>query len=86
MKRSPQQAGADRARGKSATLLARLRRGWRRWTGASAAHDAALEKLKDLQWELREREARYRELALARDRDQAMEAYVSLVDRLTAGK
>jgi signal transduction histidine kinase/CheY-like chemotaxis protein len=55
-------------------LLARLKRSWRRWTGAGAAHDAALERLKDLQWELREREASYRELALARERDQAMDA------------
>jgi signal transduction histidine kinase/CheY-like chemotaxis protein len=55
-------------------LLARLKRGWRQWTGAGAADDATLETLKDLQWELREREARYRELALTQARDQAMEA------------
>jgi signal transduction histidine kinase/DNA-binding response OmpR family regulator len=55
-------------------LLARFGRAWRRWSGADATENAALETLKDLQWELREREARYRELALARDRDQAMEA------------
>lgn len=66
--------GADSARGGGPSWLGRLKRGWRQWTGAVAEHDAALEKLKDLQWELREREARYRELALARDRDQAMEA------------
>jgi signal transduction histidine kinase/CheY-like chemotaxis protein len=74
VKRSPQETGADGARGKPAALLARLKRRWRRWVGASAAAEAALETLKDLQWEVREREARYRELALAQARDQAMEA------------
>jgi signal transduction histidine kinase/response regulator RpfG family c-di-GMP phosphodiesterase len=38
------------------------------------ALDASLEQLKDLQWELREREARERERVLADARDQAMEA------------
>jgi len=74
VKRSPQETGADGVRGKPAALLARLKRRWRRWVGASAADEAALETLKDLQWEVREREARYRELALAQARDQAMEA------------
>jgi len=74
VKRKQQQTGAGSARGRGLSWLARLKRGWWHWTGASAAHDATLERLKDLQWELREREARYRELALARDRDQAMEA------------
>ena len=64
--------GASSSRG--AGLLCRLKRRWRRLTGAGAARDAALETLKDLQWELREREARYRELQLERDRDQAMQA------------
>ncbi|MEX2166474.1 MAG: ATP-binding protein [Methyloceanibacter sp.] len=36
--------------------------------------DESLETLKDLQWEVREREARIRELALAQARDQAMSA------------
>ena len=72
MKRKQSETGADSARGLA--LLGRLKRSWRRFRGADAAQDAALETLKDLQWQLREREARYRELALARDRDQAMEA------------
>ena len=38
------------------------------------ALDESLETLKDLQWEVREREARLRELALAAARDQAMSA------------
>ncbi len=38
------------------------------------ALDESLETLKDLQWEVREREARLRELALADARDQAMSA------------
>lgn len=41
---------------------------------SKTALDENLETLKDLQWELREREARYRELALAAARDQAMSA------------
>ena len=55
-------------------------RSWRgalaRWLGLGdpQALDASLEQLKDLQWELREREARQRERALADARDQAMEA------------
>lgn len=40
----------------------------------NAALDKDLEALKDLQWEIREREACYRELALAAARDQAMSA------------
>ncbi|MBM3543072.1 MAG: response regulator [Alphaproteobacteria bacterium] len=40
----------------------------------NTALDKDLEALKDLQWEIREREARYRELALAAARDQAMSA------------
>ncbi|MGV1013564.1 MAG: ATP-binding protein [Methyloceanibacter sp.] len=39
-----------------------------------AALDERLEALQDLQWEVREREARYRERALAEARDQAMSA------------
>jgi signal transduction histidine kinase/CheY-like chemotaxis protein len=74
VKRKLQETGAEGTRGKSSALLARLRRRWRRWVGTSAVDDAALETLKDLQWELREREARYRELALAQARDQAMAA------------
>ncbi|MGH6793598.1 MAG: histidine kinase dimerization/phospho-acceptor domain-containing protein, partial [Methyloceanibacter sp.] len=38
------------------------------------ALDESLETLKDLQWEVREREASIRELALAQARDQAMSA------------
>ena len=74
MKRSQQETGADGARSKSTALLARLKRSWRRWVGAITADEAALETLKDLQWEIREREARYRELALAQARDEAMDA------------
>jgi signal transduction histidine kinase len=55
-------------------LLARLKLTWRRLTGARDETEATLETLKDLQWELREQEARYRELAMAQARDQAMEA------------
>jgi signal transduction histidine kinase/CheY-like chemotaxis protein len=65
---------ADRARTGGQPLLARIKQGLRRWTRARGAHDAALETLKDLQWQLREREAHYRELALAQARDQALEA------------
>jgi signal transduction histidine kinase/AmiR/NasT family two-component response regulator len=65
---------ADRARTGSQPLLARIKQRLRRWTGARGAHDATLETLKDLQWQLREREAHYRELALAQARDQALEA------------
>ncbi len=74
MKRSQQETGADGARSKSTALLARLKRGWRRWIGAITADEAALETLKDLQWEIREREQRAAELALAEARDQAMDA------------
>jgi len=74
VKRKRQETGAEGVRAEAPALLARLKRRWRRWTGASAADDAALETLKDLQWEVREREARYRELALAQARDEAMEA------------
>ena len=56
-------------------------RSWRsalaRWLGfgdPQVTLDASLEQLKDLQWELREREARQRERTLADARDQAMEA------------
>jgi signal transduction histidine kinase len=48
-----------------------------RWLGLGdpqVALDASLEQLKDLQWELREREARQRERALSDARDEAMEA------------
>jgi signal transduction histidine kinase/DNA-binding response OmpR family regulator len=68
------QSETDAQSGRGAGPLARLKRRWRRLTGAGAARHATLERVKDLQWELREREARYRELALARDRDQALEA------------
>jgi signal transduction histidine kinase/CheY-like chemotaxis protein len=64
----------DRARTGGQPLFARIKQRLRRWTGAHGAHDAALETLKDLQWQLREREAHYRELALAQARDQALEA------------
>jgi signal transduction histidine kinase len=74
VKRKPKDTGADGARNTPPALLARLKRRWRRFVGASAADDVALETLKDLQWEVREREARYRELALAQARDEAMEA------------
>jgi signal transduction histidine kinase/CheY-like chemotaxis protein len=74
VKRKRQETGAASARAGASALLARLRRRWRFWTGAGTADDAALETLQDLQWEVREREARYRELALAQARDQAMEA------------
>ena len=74
MKRKRQKTGADGARGNQPGFLARLKGRWRRWSGAGVTDDAALEALKDLQWEVREREARYRELALAQARDQAMEA------------
>jgi signal transduction histidine kinase/CheY-like chemotaxis protein len=65
---------ADRARTGSRPLLARFKQSLRRWAGVRGANDAALETLKDLQWQLREREAHYRELALAQARDQALEA------------
>ncbi len=76
------QEGPEQAPGRGgAHLLARLKQAWRRLRarrrprGARQdALDASLEQLKDLQWELREREARARERALAQARDQAMEA------------
>jgi signal transduction histidine kinase/CheY-like chemotaxis protein len=76
VKRKRQETGADGARVKQPALLARLKLRWRRLIGAVAVakDDAALEALNDLQWEMREREARYRELALAQARDEAMEA------------
>jgi hypothetical protein len=74
VKRKQPETGAQSARGGGPAWVARLKWRWRRLTGAAAAQDATLEMLKDLQWELREREARYRELALARDRDHAIEA------------
>jgi signal transduction histidine kinase/CheY-like chemotaxis protein len=75
VKRKKQETGADSARGGGPSLLARLKRRWRHWASQAHTHnDEALETLKDLQWELREREARYRELELAQARDEAMEA------------
>jgi signal transduction histidine kinase/CheY-like chemotaxis protein len=61
--------------------FARFKHAWRhalaRWLtrgDQQGALDVSLEQLKDVQWELREREARARERALAQARDEAMEA------------
>jgi hypothetical protein len=74
VKRKQQVTRAEGPRGTGPTLLARFKQTWRRLTGARDENETALETLKDLQWELREREARYRELALAQARDQALDA------------